>query len=289
MKNLNIIFSLVVWIPLLILILMIWLSYSIDKWYTNANSEVTVIQTWISSEIPESMRQVHKYLSEHPQDSEWIIEAYKYMHWTWNNWKEWFPKHLLNDKWFMFVVNWYKERKEIYETIIKISNYLQIEPELVLSSLMWEQVRILTKWARWNLKWIVTNMSPRFLVSYNTSLWIGWIKQTTAYEIEKDAKKYWYGKITRSPTEESLTKSNYYQALYPTYLVKNILTRWSMEWYDISKKPWVVWTLYNMGNNKNKIPHENPQIWWAVIKAWWKEYSYGWISMVIYWYLKIYK
>jgi hypothetical protein len=132
-------------------------------------------------------------------------------------------------------------------------------------------------------------MSPRFLVSYNISLWVWGVKQSTAQSIEHDAKNYGYGNIKRNSSEEALTTSDYYQAIYPTYLVKNILTRREKEWFDISHNPWVVGTIYNIGNKKNKAPHENPQIWWATINIGNENHSYWAISMIIYRYLKIYK
>lgn len=264
------------------------MSYAIDHGYTNAKSEETILKKWHTSTIPLEMKEIHDYIKKNPADEQAIEDAYYYMHWSWNNWKR-FPDNLINDKWFMFIVDGYKQRAWIYNNIVQASELLDIDYKLVLSSIMGEQVRIASKGVRWDLKSTITTMSPRFLVSYNISLWVGWIKQSTAQSIEHDAKKYWYGDIQRNPSEKALTTSDYYQAIYPTYLVKNILTRREKAGFDISHNPWVVGTIYNIGNNTNKKPHATPQIWGAIINIWWTQHTYWAISMMIYRYLKIYK
>lgn len=55
---------------------------------------------------------------------------------------------------------------------------------------MGEQVRIAAKGARGDLKGVIVNNTPRFLVSYNVSLGVGGIKTSTARDIARDAKEY---------------------------------------------------------------------------------------------------
>lgn len=270
------------------------LRYLIDAWYTNARSEVAVIVTGSSldADISWPNRQIYKYISEHPESEEAIHEAYTYVNGTWSRHRWRFPQNMLDDPWFVFIINGIEANKEILKTIKTESQKLWIDYKMVLASIMSEQIRIATKWARWDLKDLIVHHTPRFLVSYNVSLGVWWIKVTTARQVVSDAKKYGYGDIF-PPYDESgvtamLTTSDYRQWVYPTYLVKNIITRWQRAGYDISHDPGVVGTLYNMGNNITREPHAHPQIGGSVITIWWKDYVYGWLSMAIYRYLTIY-
>ena len=257
------------------------LGYLIDNGYTNSLSEMIGIDTWTSIEIPVSNQQIHTYISQHREDKQAIYTAYGYINGTGLNSTWWFPSDVANNIGFKFIIDGITTRKVFLTTIKKESEKLWIDYTLVLSSLLWEQIRIASKWLRGEL-----------LRSYNISLGIWGIKLSTARQIAKEAKLYGYGDVFWNYTDETLTTmlttSDYWQGIYPTYLVKNIITRWQLSWYDISHNPGVVGTLYNMGNPNDKPPHDTPEIGWSVIPIGKHKYVYWWISLWLYRYLKIY-
>ena len=268
------------------------LGYLIDNGYTNSLSEMIGIDTWTSIEIPVSNQQIHTYISQHREDKQAIYTAYGYINGTGLNSTWWFPSDVANNIGFKFIIDGITTRKVFLTTIKKESEKLWIDYTLVLSSLLWEQIRIASKWLRGELKDILIHSTPTLLRSYNISLGIWGIKLSTARQIAKEAKLYGYGDVFWNYTDETLTTmlttSDYWQGIYPTYLVKNIITRWQLSWYDISHNPGVVGTLYNMGNPNDKPPHDTPEIGWSVIPIGKHKYVYWWISLWLYRYLKIY-
>jgi len=199
------------------------------------------------------------------------------------------PENVINSECVQFVLKGVENRSVFYKTIKETSDKLDIDSDLVLSSILWEQIRISCKGVRWNLKNIVLHWTPTLFRSYDVSLWLWGIKVSTARQINKDAQKYWYfdNKTMGFSTTDIgltnlLTEDDEFNAIYSTLLVKNILTRWELEWYDISNKPWVIWTLYNIGNDKKKIPNADPKIWWSIIDINWQKFTYWEISLGIY-------
>ena len=236
----------------------VWLL--IDKWVTNSKSDESIIK---ANEI---------YL---------------------------LPKDVLENKWVQFTLSGMNTRKVFVDTVKTVSSELRLDSDLVMACVMAEQIRISTKGVRWNLKWLILNSTPKLLRSYNVSLGIGWIKLDTAYRIRKDAIEYAYSKwpidnmakvrLRDIITTSSLSDNDRINAIYATFLVKNIITRWKLSWYDISNKPGVVCTLYNMWNDEDKVPHKDPKVWWAIIPINWNNYTYWAIWMGIYYHLKLNK
>ena len=272
---------------------LLYLWWILVNGYTNSASATIVVNTGFSLAVPDSNIQVHAYLSQHPEDTQAVYLAYGYLNGTWSVDTGRFPQDVENDLGFKFIINGIETRKEFLNTIKQASAALGIDYTIVLSSLLSEQIRIASKWVRWELKDIVIHSTPKLLRSYNISLGIGGIKVSTAKRIAKDAQRYGYGDVFLSGKKldliSNLTISDYRQWIYPTYLVKNIITRRSLSWYDISHNPGIVGTLYNMGNPIDKPPHADPEIWGAVITIGKHKYVYWWIAMGLYRYLKIYK
>ena len=267
-------------------------GYLINHWYTNSASEsVTKI---VPVDIPTGNSQVNTYLSHHPEDTQAVKEAYTYLNGTWINTTGWFPPDVAEDSGFRFIMEGIDKRKEIITTIKTQSATLWIDYRIVLASLLGEQIRIATKWIRDTLKDIVIHSTPTLFCSYNISLGVWGIKLTTARQIVTDAKKYWYGDIfwklnyNDSGLTAILTTSDYWQGVYPTYLIKNIITRRQLSGYDISHNVGVIATLYNMWNAKKKQPNANPQIGGSEITIGQHKYVYGGIALWVYRYLKIY-
>lgn len=260
------------------------LGFAIDSWVTNADSQEVTID--YIKEIPPSMRQVHKYIQENPEHKEEVLNAYTYL----SGWSERFPSQIRAHDWFMFVLNWQDNRKLFSDTVYKYSELLSIDPDMVMASVLGEQVRIARWWTRGKLKNIILSWRPTMFRSYDVSLGIWGIKVSTANQIKRDAIKYWYWDELKYDviTDRRLTEDDEFNAKYATYLVKNIIHRWELEGHDISGMPGVIGTLYNMGNDKRKSPHATPQIGWTVVTLNWREFTYWGLVMGIYWYFKIY-
>jgi len=267
------------------------LNVAISNGRTNASSwelnVSTLTNTWTTTTniIPSWLRQVHRYLSLHPEDTNDIVNIYKISIAEW--WWDWLPD---NNWWLDFIIKWFNNRKTFVSELKNQSKLLWLDYDLVLACVLWEQTRIANKWARWNLKDIVMYGTRTLFRSYDTSLWLGGIKVTTANQIKRDAVRYWYGTwlLNDSITSDWLIHNDKLNAKYATYLVKNIITRRQLSWYDISNQPWVVCTLYNMGNDIRKQPNPNPKIGGSIIHIWNRDYYYWEISAIIYWYIKIY-
>lgn len=207
------------------------------------------------------------------------------------------PQEVLDNKWVQFTLNGINTRKIFIDTVETLSKELYLDSDLVMACVLAEQIRISTKWVRWNLKWLILNSTPKLLRSYNVSLGIWWIKLDTAYRVKKEAISYWYSKwpidnmwkiwMIDTITSSWLADNDRLNAIYATFLVKNIVTRWQLSWYDISDKPWIVCTLYNFGNDIKKKPNANPKIWWAIIPINGKDYTYWAIWMWVYYHLKL--
>ena len=278
-----------------ILLIIVWLYYiwmallwlAINHGRTNSKSAVVILDTCNTIYIPSSNWIVYKYIKENPEDTEAIVQTYVCLNWTGSNNNKRFPK---NNVWVDFILGGINTRG-YYDEVKKWSKKLGVDADLVMASVLSEQLRIANKWARWSLKEIITWMSPRLLRAYNVSLWVGWIKVTTAQQTKKDADKYGYGKRLSygEITSSGLADNDILNAKYSVFIVKNILTRWALSWIDLSKNPWIISTIYNLGNDKDRKPNKNPKIWWSIITIWWKDYVFGGIWLATYWYLKIFR
>lgn len=81
------------------------------------------------------------------------------------------------------------------------------------------------------------------------------------------------------PKQERFTRmtdqhDHYYSYLYAGLYFKQILTQWKSAGYDISKKPDILATLYNIGFTNSK-PNANPKSGGAEIKIGERVYSFG--------------
>lgn len=203
-----------------------------------------------------------------------------------NERKYFLPEETMNAKCVQFIIKWIDNREVFTNAVKDTSKLLWVDYNIVMSAILWEQIRISCKWVRWDLKWVILNTTPKLLRSHNVSVWIVWIKLNTAFKIKKDAIKYWYWDNLRQDIWEENLAYDDISWIYATYLVKNIIYRRQLSWYDISKNAWIVWTLYNLGNRNDKEPNANPKIWWSIITIDWKQFLYWEISLGIYNYLE---
>jgi hypothetical protein len=198
------------------------------------------------------------------------------------------PDEVLDAQCVKFILNGIETRKIFNDTIKEYSEKLWVDYYIVISAILGEQLRISCKWYRWELKDIIVWWTPTLFRSYDISVWLAWLKLWTAKKIRKDAIEYGYGDELKniSLSEEIISTDDKLSWKLATFLVKNIITRRQLSWYDISNNAGIVWTLYNMWNPSDKIPHDNPQIWWAIIDINGQKFTYGELSLWVYNYLK---
>lgn len=197
------------------------------------------------------------------------------------------PDDVINAKCVQFILKGIEKRKTFNEAVKTTSKELWVNYNIVISAILWEQIRISCKWVRWSLKSIIMSSTPTLFRSHNVSVGVAWIKLNTALQIKKDAIKYWYGDGIKNiaVSEDILTYCDKTSWIYATYLVKNIVHRRFQAGHDISMNAWIVWTLYNLWNNIKKEPHANPKVWWSIIEIAWKKFCYWEISLWVYNYL----
>lgn len=206
----------------------------------------------------------------------------------------WFPKDLTDDKNFSFMIDWIKNDKRTVANAKEIGTRIGVDYRLVLSSILTEQVRYaLTE--RGEMKKFLQK-TPMLLYLTQFSYWVGWVKSFTAEKIRDDASTYWYWKelsVHKDTSGETAWKSvlidKYWQVAYPSYLIKNIITRWSKAGFDISWNPGVIITLYNFWNVAKKEPNKNPKVGWADISVKWQTYNFWGLGEWFFWWMKIYK
>jgi hypothetical protein len=77
------------------------------------------------------------------------------------------------------------------------------------------------------------------------------------------------------------TKNTYYSYLYAGLFMRMVIAQWSHSGYDISDKPGVIATLYNLGFNRS-IPKSNPEPGGAPITVNGQQYSFGQLAEEFY-------
>lgn len=91
---------------------------------------------------------------------------------------------------------------------------------------------------------------------------------------------------TANPTQERfdrLTNSgdHYYSYLYAALLNKEIMAQWQKAGYDISNRPEILATLFNIGFDHSK-PGPNPQVGGADLNIAGQDYSFGRLAFEFY-------
>jgi hypothetical protein len=132
------------------------------------------------------------------------------------------------------------------------------------------------------------------------SLGVSGIKQDTATKIEE------YASATNSPfypgpeyaaliaytaneTDTANTlfnrltdeKNHYYSYLYTALYLKEITAHWERAGYDITNRPDVLVTLFNLGFSAS-VPKENPQVGGASITVGGQSYSFGYLGTLFF-------
>jgi len=186
--------------------------------------------------------------------------------------------------------------KEYFGSVIKLLD--NVTEDELKSTIMIEQLRG-TMTNRGFFKQMVKNNILQSFTDF--SLWIWWMKISTALEIEKYLKyptsEFYLWKKYETilddvqynknlSLQKKLTENiNYYhQYLYTWLAIKMIKKQWMDKWYDLNNKFWIIATIYNLWLNKSK-PNWYPKIWWAEIFIDWKKWYFWelwekiWISL----------
>lgn len=132
----------------------------------------------------------------------------------------------------------------------------------------------------------------KILASANKMAWgIMAIKEKTAIQIENNLKDknspYYLGEQyeklldfkTNNHTQERYTrltdeKNHFYSYLYGALYLKQIEQQWQTQGFDISQRPEILATLFNIGF-KNSVPKANPAVGGSTMNILGYQYSFG--------------
>lgn len=182
------------------------------------------------------------------------------------------------------------------DMIKRVSAETEIHPRLIMVQAAVEQLRLYTS-DRGLFKGVFAPL--KILGSQVQFSWgVVGIKQETAQAVEENLKNktspYYLGPKyenvldfkTADQTEERFQriiddKNHYYSYLYTAFFLKQIVVQWERAGFDISDRPEILSTLYNIGfaNSKPKI---DPQVGGAAFDVNDKSYSFGRLAYEIY-------
>lgn len=181
--------------------------------------------------------------------------------------------------------------------INKVAAEVGVSPRMLVATVAPEQIRFFTS----NRESFKKYFEPlKILVSLSKfSLGVSGIKQDTANDIEKyandptspfypgpdAAKLIAYPDGANHDTElyNRLTdeKDHYYSYLYTALFIKEIQNQWMASGFDVTGKPQVIVTLFNIGF-KSSIPNPNPEVAGSSITLGGHTYTYGELGTLIY-------
>jgi len=171
-----------------------------------------------------------------------------------------------------------------------------IEPRLIVSDMIVEQMRLFFS-DRETFKKFFEPL--KILCSEDKiSLGVMGIKEATAIQIENNLKDpnspYYPGKSyehlldfqSQDITSERYNRltneqDHYYSYLYAALYLKEILSQWKNAGYDISYRPEIIGTLYNVGFPQSK-PNPDPKVGGSSMNINGQEYSFGDLSYEFY-------
>ena len=197
------------------------------------------------------------------------------------------------DDWLVFGQAVYKDR----EVIRRAAQDAGVEPRVIMAVTAVEQLRLYNS-DRQIFKEI---FSP--LKILGTQVQFSWgvagMKGGTAELVEKHLKNkksvYYLGPEyehlldfkTENRDEERFERltdqrNRYYQYLYVGLYLKQIMVSWQKEGYDLSQRPEILGTLYNIGFGHSD-PKANPAVGGAEIEIGGEKYTFGGLTHDIYW------
>lgn len=178
------------------------------------------------------------------------------------------------------------KNKAIIDSVSKVTD---VEPRLIVAALVGEQMRLFNS----NREMYKNVIRPLKILSVESkfSLGVTGIKDFTAMQVEKHLKdttsEYYLGKKyehlldfkTTDPTTERFNRlvnyrNYYYSFLYAAIIIKQFSTQWKNAGYDISNRPEILITLFNVGFPQSK-PGPNPQVGGSRVEINGVRYSFG--------------
>ncbi len=171
-----------------------------------------------------------------------------------------------------------------------------VEPRLIVSVLVGEQIRLFNSKREAYKKWI----GPLKILSVESkfSLGVTGIKELTAkrieYTIKDSTSKYYLGKpyehlldfSTDSTNRERFArltsfKSHYYSYMYAALFIKQMKVQWEKAGFPITDRPEILATLFNVGYEQSQ-PKSNPRVGGSSITIDDKVHSFGSIAYEFY-------
>lgn len=201
---------------------------------------------------------------------------------TWQNGEEWavIEKALIKDS----------------EVIKKAASQAGIKPRILVSAAIVEQLRLYYTQRELFEKFF---KPLNILASANKMAWgVMAIKEKTAIATEEhlkdDKSDFYLGEKTETLLDmpagnradiryQRLTneKDHYYSYLYGGLYLAQVIKQWSRSGYDISSRPEILVTLFNIGFNNSK-PKDNPQVGGSRININGRDYSFGGLGYEFY-------
>lgn len=195
------------------------------------------------------------------------------------------------------------EWQSLREAIVKDKNLIDsagkltgVEPRLITMTLIGEQIRLFNS-SREMFKKVLGPLKI-LSVENNISYGVTGIKDFTAEAVEKNLKDtsslYYIGKkyenllpfVSKDTANERKAnlvnmKNHFYSYLYSALILKQTRHQWMKSGYDISNRPEILATLFNVGFSASK-PKSNPIVGGSRINIGEKEYTFGGIGFEFY-------
>lgn len=182
------------------------------------------------------------------------------------------------------------------EVILRASREANIDPRLLTSSLVVEQLRLF-----YTQREVYERFFKPLKILGNTTK-MAWgvmaIKEKSAIRIEANLKDqnsaYYLGleyetKLdfqSGDPAKERYLriaddKDHYYSYLYAALFYKQLMTQWQKAGFDISDRPEILATLYNIGFDKSK-PNAEPKVGGSTLEINGQKYTFGGLAYQFY-------
>ena len=189
------------------------------------------------------------------------------------------------------------------EAIRKAAHDAGISPRMLVSIVIAEQLRFFTS-DRESFKKFFEPLKILGTMS-ELSLGVSGVKQDTAEQIEKNLKDkaspYYIGlsyeHLLDLPAGESNAEKNstsstrflrltdskdhYYSYLYTALFARQIIEQWKKAGYDLSYRPEILGTLFNLGFDKS-VPKADPKVAGAVVTVGGETYTFGRLAYEFY-------
>ena len=184
------------------------------------------------------------------------------------------------------------------DIINQVAKETGVSSRMIVATVLPEQIRFFTD----NREVFKRYFEPlKILASLSQfSLGVSGIKQKTAEEIELHANDTFspfypgdnisqlltYSSSTKNKSDELFNrltdeKNHYYSYLYTAIYIKEIEQQWRRAGFDVSRRPDVLVTLFNLGFNSS-VPKAKPRVGGAPITTGGQRYSYGDLGATFY-------